>query len=193
MSERAADLWHTFAGMFGADAIERRFGANPPGEWINAVGRLTQFEFERGLRALERSGMASVPSLPQFMRLCKQLGEDSDRRQTRPPELPFDGDRWTIIANQRLLKHIMTQASRGNHYCSVHDRSVPVPRLEHWQADAETHALTQPLVDYKNAWAQDMREGPHPLSQQIQDDAWRSCMHRAEELINKVRTSTTQG
>jgi hypothetical protein len=163
-------------------------------------------------KALERMSMSD------FSRCCDQILEDledGDRRaewakrftpgdiwaakrrlrsrssgnqQPEFVEKPWRGDSWDMRANRLLLGYIGDQARAGVSYCSQHDRGFHL--TPEWQPLSETVALTQPLVDYKNAWAQDMREAADPsncvpIDQQMA--AWNDCMRRANAEVELIR------
>lgn len=185
---RTSELWQRFVGLFGGEAVRRKFGDAPPPEWVGVIGQLNDYQLERGMRRLLASGKAHVPALPEFRRLCVMVGDD----ELDPPDLPalsapaWDGDGWLIAANKHLLAHIARQAAAGIHYASVRDRNV-YPRLKDYKADAETTALTGVLVDYKNAWARDMREWDGLPAVEDQKRTWAECMARADAQINVLR------
>jgi hypothetical protein len=112
-TNRADMLWRTLAGLFGADSLERKYGKSPPREWVGLLRTLKDFELERGLRRLPFSGKPHVPTLPEFLRLCREVGSDQFPDEQRTPvdasrqiahqPLP----RWEMQANQHLLAHLM--------------------------------------------------------------------------------------
>jgi hypothetical protein len=85
-------------GCFG-DALLRKFGAQPPQEWVGAIGALNQRQIERGMRRLLFGWKGGPPSLPDFMRLCRTIGGDEfDDGESKLPALThedsFRGDEW---------------------------------------------------------------------------------------------------
>src|SRR5262245_3625118 len=177
---RANEVWRRFTGLFGGDAVERKFGKTPPAEWASVIGKLKDYELERGMRRLVHSGRDAVPSLPAFTKLCRTIQDDSIDEGPRALALPSPDsrqfDRWAIAANNRLLGYVMRQGVERRYY----------------NADE-----TGVLVGYKNAWATDMREAiVHPetgeivdYSPAIQQEQWDECMRRAEERIHEMRRS----
>lgn len=187
---RANQIWTRFAGMFGADALERKFGKSPPPEWTVMLSRLKDFEIDRGVRRLAYSGKPNVPSLPEFTRLCRMVADDTVDEGPRPIALAapaagsFDG--WAITSNNRFMNYVKKRLSAEPRAWGPAGSSL--------QQDA-----TRIAVAYKNAWAQDMREAGFvdvttgELSQALreqQDSSWISCMGRAEAdimlLLRKV-------
>jgi hypothetical protein len=164
---RANEIWKRFAGMFGADALERKFGKTPPPEWQAMLTRLKDYEIDRGVRRLAYSGKPGVPSLPEFTRLCRMLADDSvdegPQRIALPSPDTFRGDVWDTAANTRLLKHITTALAAKS------DIFGPVPVMQHEYRDGKKVGLksvpspqqvetTAILLAYKKAWCRDMRE-----------------------------------
>lgn len=170
-------------GLFG-DALLRKFGAEPPQEWETGVGYLNDAQIERGFRRFVFGWKGGPPSLPDFMRMCRSIGDDAmDEGLPRLIALPpadtrqFDG--WDITANNRFWKYITK-------------RLTDEPRA--WGAPSSTQQAeaTRIGVAYKNAWAQDMREAymVDPVSGEIvlpsneeQSSTWIKCMGRAEADI----------
>jgi hypothetical protein len=176
-------VWDKLLGYFG-DSLLRKFGAAPPAEWAEAIAELNDFQVRRGFRRLTFGWKGGVPNLPDFVRLCRAIGDDApDEGPTQHVELPaplsqkFDG--WDITANNRFWKYVTK-------------RLTDEPRA--WGAPASTQQAeaTRVLVRYKNAWAQDMREGDvlDPTTGEImrpaesyQTQTFADCMQRAESEI----------
>lgn len=195
---RANQIWTRFAGMFGADALERKFGKTPPPEWNVMLSRLKEFEIDRGVRRLAYSGKSNVPSLPEFTKLCRMVADDDVDEGPQKLALPnpdaFVGDEWDIEANQRLLKHITTiLAGKANA-----NALGEVPKIQREYVNGKFSRLksvpstqqvktTAVLVSYKKAWAQDMREwGLDATTGEVKkptsaerESTWKACMARA--------------
>ena len=75
-SNEAARVWEIFSGMYGV-RLTRDFGESVPDVWRQAISGLQRYEIERGLRRLTTQGSGSPPTLPQFMRACKEVGDDN--------------------------------------------------------------------------------------------------------------------
>jgi hypothetical protein len=201
---RASEIWERFGGMFGADAVERKFGLTPPDEWKAMLSRLKDFEIDRGVRRLAYSGKAHVPSLPEFTRLCRAVGDDSiedgPQRIALPNPEAFQGDGWDIGGNLRLLKHITTILSaKANALGEVPQMQVkrdPQGRPLHLMSapSPQQRQTTAILLSYKQAWSQDMREWKvdEATGEVIaptlaeQEAAWNGCMQRAMADIAKA-------
>lgn len=162
----ATEVWRRFSGMFGADAVERKYGRTIPEEWPAMLSRLNEFQIQRGVRMLAYSGKQHVPSLPEFVKLCRDA--EHDREVNDRPALPnpdgWKGDHWDSEANLHLLG-VVTRA--------VRDRRKLDERA------------TRILVRFKNLWARQMRltataEGV-PIEEQ--KEVWAECMRMAEEEI----------
>lgn len=198
---RANEIWKRFAGMFGADALERKFGKTPPPEWSVMLSRLKDYEIDRGVRRLAYSGKPHVPSLPEFTRLCRMLADDSvdegPQRIALPPPSAFAGDQWETVSNLRLLKHITTTLAAKSNALGA------VPPMQYEYRNGKRVALksvpstqqvqcTEILVGYKKAWAQDMRESVNPETGECQlplaeqDRTWNAVMARAMTEIAQV-------
>lgn len=180
---RANEVWTRFVGMFGGPPVERKYGLSPPPEWIAMMGRLTDFQIDRGIRRLAYNGAKDVPSLPQFTSLCRAVGgEEIDEGPRRialpaPDTRKFDG--CDLAGNFRLLKYIT-------------ERFKEDPRAWGVSGSTQQAEATQIAVRYKNAWAQDMREmklaDPEtgelpPYTFAEQEATWNEGMKRAEADI----------
>lgn len=190
--ENAPDLlWRKLAGLFGADAVERKFGSSPPPEWTGLLRTVNDFELQRGLKRLAFSGRDHVPTLPAFLSLCRAVGHEADQNLPQRPAVSLPAAqslRWDRQANDHLLAHVMRQAIKGIHYCCADTLSLK-RNIARMGPSEESKALTQPLVECKNVWAQQMRE--------LEDDGalptdggkslWEECMANAEEMVARVR------
>lgn len=183
MADRGDELWTVLAEMFGATALEAKYGVKIPRTWRSAISQLNDFEFARGCRRLLRF-RRGVPSLPEFLNLCREVGAEDDPntippafRLTPPTDDAKGFDRWAIVANRKLLRHICTQAERKIFYT---DRD-PQRALE----------LLQPLLEHKRQWAQEMREAEaaRELPANGDDAAWTDRMARAEVWVNEIRVA----
>lgn len=193
---RATEIWKRFGGMFGADAVERKFGKTPPAEWTAMLSRLKEFEIDRGVRRLAYSGKSHVPSLPEFTKLCRMVADDDvdegPQRLALPNPDAFVGDEWDIESNQRLLNHITTILPKKP------DALGEVPEMQREYINGKFFRLksvpsaqqvqtTAVLVAYKKAWAQDMREwGLDASTGEVRkptsaerEKTWNECMQRA--------------
>lgn len=170
-------------GFFG-DSLLRKFDAEPPDEWVAAINALSDFQLERGLKRLLFSWKGAPPNLPDFMRLCRAIGDEFDDGP-KPKALAapdtWKGDHWDITANIKFWKYITHRLTES---------------YRPWGAAwTEEHAAcTRIAVAYKNAWAQDMREyadeetgevGKPP--QEYGDRMFADCMRRAEADIAAYR------
>lgn len=175
-------MWDRLLGLFG-EALLRKFGAEPPQEWETALGYLNDAQIERGFRRFVFGWKGGPPALPDFMRMCRAIGDDTMDEGPRPFALPapptntYDG--WDITGNNRFMNYVKKRLSE-------HPRAWGVPHSNR-QVDA-----TRIAVGYKNAWAQDMREAGvlDPTTgeytqppREEQDRTWLECMRRAEADI----------
>jgi len=174
-------------GFFG-DGLLRKFGDEPPEEWIEAIDALNDFQLRRGFKRLTFSWKGGVPNLPDFVRYCRAIGDDAPdegpSHQVSVPQIEgpkFDG--WDIGGNIRFWQYI-------THRLTESYRPWGAP----W---SEEHAeCTRIAVRYKNAWAQDMRESETMdtntgeitrLTEQEQACQFAKCMARAEDDILQFR------
>lgn len=190
----ATEVWRRFAGMFGRDAVARKFGETIPDEWHAMLSKLNEYQVQRGIRMLAYSGKAHVPSLPEFVKLCRDA--EHDREITDQPALPnpdrWQGDEWLAAANRHLLGYITRVVSadpkifgRGPSYMAMKD-----PKRMHdkiLDASPEHVRNVNTLVKFKNLWAEQMRLSANadgvPIAEQ--QEVWRECMKRAEAEIAK--------
>jgi hypothetical protein len=200
-TSRAIEIWKRFVGMFGADSVLRKFGDEPPLEWVVMIQKLRDFEVDRGLRRLVYGGKPHVPTLPEFVKLCRTIGvaEDVDDGP-KPAALPnpeaWKGDHWDVEANHHLRAHLMRRM-QAKPRC--YGRPASYLAMQGSTRETSPNADASPefiravhiLRDYKKAWARDMREGNvdpstgevTPPSLADQKAAWEDCMQRAEAAI----------
>lgn len=190
----AVEVWRRFTGMFGADAVERKFGKGEiPPEWVAMCSRLNEYQIQRGIRQLAYSGKAHVPSLPEFVKLCRDAEHDV-RPSTVHPALTNHGAQmspWELLGNRRLLKYITTVVSAkpqryGRPASSAGMKPVEgEPLSPNADASPEFVRNVQTLVAMKNRWVELMlaaaTEEGVPIVEQ--DDCWNACMKQAEEII----------
>lgn len=167
-----AELWQRFGGMFGADALERKFGRGIPQEWRGIVDRMPRAELDRGMRRLVHSGKGHVPTLPEFVKLCKAIGDDGEfggPKQSTPliAGPPDVTDNWGAAANRHLMAEVYKNPRRF--------------------ASSDSARITGILVRWKNEWARLMREADDADREpQAQRNLWAACMSQAEEEIERT-------
>lgn len=184
-SSRASEVWRRFTGMFGGDALERKFGKSIPPEWGAMLGRLKDYEIDRGIRRLAYSGKAHVPALPEFVKLCRTIANDEVDEGPRPVAMLTSDqstfDRWDIAGNLHFLGYVTRTLT-----AEVRKWGMP--------NSAQQRDATLVAVKYKNAWATDMREWGideatgeliEPTPEQ-QETAWDECMRMAEAEIAQL-------
>jgi hypothetical protein len=178
MSDRATALWRRFAGIFGHETLARKYGDTPPEEWSISIDRLAHHELERGMKRLMRSGKVTVPSLPEFLRMCREVGSDQYPDENRVPlanRLERQQPRWDREGCIHLLNYIRTQAGARVYYLG--------------------HDSTQPLVDAKNNWAQDMRDAEQAgaLPADNGKQWWAEYIEVAEQRIRGISADYAGG
>lgn len=196
-ADTAKAIWGRLLGCFG-DALLRKFGKEPPEEWIAGLGMLTASQHERGLRRIVFGWKGGPPSLPDFMRLCRSIGNDEfdDGKPALPmlagPET-WTGDAWDAAASRYLMGYIATRM-RTDPKCWGRPASYAVmgaPKVDLDKLGLDEHNLDAApafvervhcLVAMKNAWAADMRDiavnGEVPVA--TQQAVWRDYMAKAE-------------
>lgn len=198
LQSRASEVWRRLVGMFGGDAVERKFGPKPPPEWVGMLARLNDLQIDRGIRRLAYSGKPHVPSLPEFTKLCRAIGDDVDEGDRPQRALPKPEDvewcPWDMVANRFLLGHIAKQLSKDpKHYgrpasyraLKASDEVLNQLGLDKHNLDASPEFVDRvhALVAAKNAWADDMRDlavnGEVPV--ETQKAVWHDLIGRAEK------------
>lgn len=161
----ATEVWRRFSGMFGADAVERKYGPAIPDEWHAMLARLNDHQVQRGVRQLAYSGRSHVPSLPEFVKLCRDAEHDIRPPVPHPAIAAPEWDRWLLAGNRRLLGYITRKIPESPH------------RYD--------HSGVMPLVAMKNRWVEIMQgaAGPEGVPPDEQNQCWAACMREAEEII----------
>jgi hypothetical protein len=167
----AERLWRHFVGLFGGDAVERKYGKSIPPEWSAVLAKIEPRKLDRGVRRLLHSGLAQVPTLPAFVRLCEALGDDPrenapDAPRLPPPQDPPEWDAWGRAANRHLVAHMMRRVV--GHAGPYPPEALPV------------------LLAAKNAWADDMREiegTRREVPVDVQRECWSDYIVRADQEI----------
>ena len=167
-------VWDRLLGCFG-EGLLRKFGATPNQEWTAAIDMLDDRQIERGLRRIVFGWKGGPPNLPDFMRLCRTIGdvgieEGPEPRWALPAPDDYAGDSWDMAANKYLLGHIATRLSEK-------------PGCYGAQNSVEMRAAVAKLLAAKNAWAADMRDlavnGEVPPS--TQKAVWYDLISTAEK------------
>lgn len=191
---RAKALWTRLCGLFGSEALARKFGETPPPEWVAALSRLSEIEIERGLRRLVYSGASHVPTLPEFMKLARTVGSGEQFGEPRPPNaLPapsWSGDAWDAAANPHLLAHItrMLKADPQRYGRAATYLGMRVAFAPNADASGEFIEAMQTLVAAKKLWAEEMRITPEDVrTVAYQREQWTEFMAAAETQIDAAR------
>lgn len=187
---RTAEVWRRFVGLFGGEAVARKYGDAPPAEWIGVLSDVNDWQLERGMRRLVRSGKAHVPALPEFLKLCRAVGdEELDGPDVRMPRLQapdtFSGDEWTMAGNRHLLAHIRKSLAVDSQRYGRPDSYNGALLNNHSPDFAANVGL---LVSAKSAWAADMRDlarnaGGTDVPVHVQREIWDDYIGRAEAQI----------
>jgi len=174
----ATEVWRRFSGMFGADAVERKYGRTIPDEWHAMLGRLNDFQVQRGIRQLAYSGKPHVPSLPEFVKLCRDAEHDIRPPTVHPALAAPEWDRWLLAGNRRLMRYITTR--------------IPKDPLVYGHRDEPAFASNvMALVAMKNRWVEIMQvsAGPDGVPPDEQNGCWANCMREAEAVIAQERAA----
>lgn len=169
---KAAAVWSRLLDCFG-DALQRKYpGKEPPREWVLQLASLRTEYIERAFRRMMSAGLSQPPTLPQFMRFARAVGDDNDPESL--PQIPqaLQGPQmepWTIQGNLWLLAYIRTQMTekplRWGRPASkaamqlwpnqLEDNGMHPHKLD---ASPEFAAHVGRLVEAKNQWAADMKD-----------------------------------
>lgn len=188
-------------GMFGGDAVERKFGSKPPPEWVGMLARLNDQQIDRGIRRLAYSGKPHMPTLPEFTKLCRSIGGDEFDEGDRPQRaLPkpdaVEWNKWDMAANRHLLAHFIRRITeRTNRYgrgASAQMLRAPVEDLRQLGVDeklldasGEFVSNVKRLIAAKNNWAADMRdlERNGEVPSETQKAVWNDYITTAEASL----------
>lgn len=187
--DRAPEVWRRLIGLFGGDSVRRKYGDTPPGEWVSVIAKLNDYDLERGMRRLVHSGCGHIPSLPEFVKLCRAIGAHDEinegpqlPRLSAPEDHGFDA--WAMTANRHLLAYVLKHTARHTRryapdYTASHGIVTPGP---------ETRERTAVLVKWKNEWAARMRSvaDEHGVDTEDQRDLWANCMTLAEAELDAL-------
>lgn len=151
------------------------------------VESLPDYQLERGMRRLVYGGKGHVPTLPEFIKLCRDVGgvgdQDEGPRAVVPQIAPPVDRPWLRDGNLRLLAYITQAKSRGvspSRYAP--DSGMTAECALSW--GAETERRTSALVEMKNAWVADVEGGLIANDMQARNSAWADCMKTAESMID---------
>lgn len=176
---RADTLWMALLGMYGGDSVHRRYGTSIPPEWSGAINTLSDLQLQRGLRRLLHSGKPHVPTLPEFIRLARSIGNDPDLGDEAPrpppmralPERVPESELWNRQGNTHLMAYV------GRHAARFRPDGLWGPRGE---------PVTMILVRWKNEWASLMRQCAPDEVLDGGRSLWDNCMSQAEAEISAL-------
>jgi hypothetical protein len=174
----AIEVWRRFSGMFGADALERKFGREIPDEWTAMLSKLNGHQIQRGVRQLAYSGKQHVPSLPEFVKLCRDAEHDIRPPVAHPALAAPEWDRWLLAGNRRLMRYVTTK--------------IPAdPQRYGHRDEPQFAARINTLVAMKNRWVEVMQQsaGPDGVPPDEQNQCWAECMRTAETTIAQERAA----
>jgi hypothetical protein len=161
-------------GLFG-DSLLRKFGAQPPGEWVAAIKSLNDYQLRQGMRRMTFSGKPHAPSLPEFVKLCRAIGhmdDIPDQPKVSPfPLLPAGlFDKWDMAGNNRLLSFVLKCGTQHRYF---------------------DERQTRILVVLKNRWVELIRDSAvnDEVPPEEQQSAWDECMRMAEAEIVREKAA----
>jgi hypothetical protein len=166
---RARQVWGHLVALFGADAVERKYGLEPPDEWSGALETLSEAQLRAGVSGLLNGGRAYVPTLPEFLAVCRN-GREFSREL---PKLSYRDD-WEPQGNQHLLAYVLLRPKRYS------PDGVP--------SDV-TRARTLCLCRAKARWVKLMRESGDEkglVDVETQKAIWADEMAQAEREIDAL-------
>lgn len=92
--------------MYGS-RLTRDFGESVPEPWRSAINTLSDEQVRRGMRRLTAAGSASTPTLPQFVRACRTVGDDEGEARPAATFLPGPRyDPWHGFGQRALLRFL---------------------------------------------------------------------------------------
>lgn len=155
--------------MYGIDALMRKFGESPPMEWVSALAGLNDAQMQNGLRQLVKGGSAHVPTLPEFLKACREAREFQTPYKALPAQNQWDA--WGVTANQHMLAEVLK------------DPKFWHPDHQHGEPGPIGTRRTLILVQAKNRWAQMMRESADDGHMDVpsQKGAWKFEVDKARE------------
>lgn len=173
---RAEQVWQQFIGLFGGDAVSRKFGPTVPPQWQSAIADLSDSHLQRGMRRVVNSGKGHMLTLPEFVRYCRTVGVEPDLGDTAGPAayaLPAPvADPWVREGNQHLLAYLYENPSRFG--------------PERGRLRKVSDVATQVLVRWKNEWVRLMQDSEPDDRADGGKALWLNCMQQAEMEIAKL-------
>lgn len=159
-SQRTRELWAHLGALFGFDSVKRKFGQTPPMEWDAALSQLTDAQLNHGLNSVLSSGKQHMPSLPEFIAICRSAREWVNPGKPEQQIVDDRFDRWDVAANQHFLAEVLRAMNRGTPF---------------------TPGQTLAYLPWKHAWARDCREDDKGQGVPVETQRlwWDDCMARA--------------
>lgn len=95
--------------MYGG-RLTRDFGESVPSTWRSAINSLKDHEVQRGIRRLTAAGSSSAPTLPQFVKACKTIGDDEGEIHPASTSLPAPPITWQVrTGNLALFRFLLSR------------------------------------------------------------------------------------
>lgn len=173
-------LWGRFADMYGGETLKRRYGPTPPEAWREVVNSLPQRELVRAVRRLTHGGNPHLPTLPEFVKLAKGVGEDFESAKPMDalpnPNSAGTWDPWALKGNEHLMGYVTRNYRRFGGI-----------------SPAEGEFITRTLVVAKNRWVETMLLADEEDRQDGGKAVWDSLMRQAEADIESRRAAQHSG
>jgi hypothetical protein len=186
------------AGCYG-ESLTRKFGDEPPPEWVSGISMLNDYQLQRGMRRVLLSGKPHAPALPEFMKLCRTVGhDDSIADEVKPQQHPALAappvdekvEAWTALGNRYLMKYISTKIPENTQRWGRPATEGGMKLSTEPNADASPEFVrnVKTLVGFKNRWVDLMLEVATDDGVPIDDQqqCWTECMRMAEEEIARA-------
>jgi hypothetical protein len=74
-SWQVRQVWKRFGSWYGADALERKFGLQPPEDWCDVIDAIERNKLEAIMVDVRAKYPTWIPSLPEFEGLVKSASK----------------------------------------------------------------------------------------------------------------------
>lgn len=70
---QSRQTWKRFCAWYGADAVERKFGVQPPEDWCDCIEDLDEIALAKAMAQVREKFPTWMPSLPEFEQIIRDL------------------------------------------------------------------------------------------------------------------------
>lgn len=70
---QARQTWKRFCAWYGADAVERKYGLQPPEDWCDCLDDLGESTLAKAMAQVREKFPTWMPSLPEFEQIIRDL------------------------------------------------------------------------------------------------------------------------